>query len=318
MLIHCGKRNNRGARTVTGQIEYIRVFVAVIDNRGFAKAARQLGLSRTAVTRHVAELERMMGVQLLLRTTRSVTPTLAGQLYYERCVPILRDLDRADDLVRQQQHGLTGRLRVTAPLSFGQRFLPDVIAQFRLLHPAMNLDHALTDRLVDILTEDFDMALRISEPPQDKSTIWRKICFVERVLVASPGYLDRAGTPLQPADLTHHSCLGYSHFAGGDTLRLQRADGRSETMTVALPFECDNGEVLAALAARGEGIVLLPTFIVSDYLERGELVRLMEDWSAPQVWLTAYYPPYERLPAKVATFTEFVENAIRPEPSMVP
>jgi DNA-binding transcriptional LysR family regulator len=289
---------------MTGQIERIRVFLEVADQQSFAAAARALGLSPSIATRYVSDLEAELGVQLLVRTTRRVSLTVAGRHYIERIRPIVDEIDRANEFVRQQQDAVKGLLRVSAPLSLGLRFLPDAIAQFCKLYPDVELKLNLTDRFVDMLGDEFDMALRISGPPADKSTIWRKICVVPRLLVASPAYLLRAGVPKGPGDLTRHRCLGYSNFAGGDhwTLR-DSVTGEEQSTQVKMPFECDNGEVVAALAASGEGIALLPRFIVSKYLEAEILAPVLAQWRPPEIWLTAFYPPYEALPAKVNAFT---------------
>lgn len=303
---------------MTGQIERIRVFIEVAERNGFAAAARHLGISRSIATRYVADLEADLGVQLFVRTTRTVTPTLAGQIYLERARAISLDLERADDLVREQQLSLSGVLRVSAPLSFGQRFLPHAVTQFRIVNAGMDLKLHLSDRMVDIVSEDYDMALRISGPPADKSTIWRKICGVPRVLVASPGYLAESGRPNAPADLSNHVCLGYSHFAGGRNWSLtHRHGGEPVDITVHQPIECNNGDVIADLATQGAGIALLPLFVVSDRLETGVLVRLLEDWQAPDIWLTAYYPPYSALPAKVRVFTRFIEDLVAENPGVL-
>lgn len=303
---------------MTGQIERIRVFVEVADRKGFAAAARHLGISRSIATRYVADLEADLGVQLFVRTTRTVTPTLAGQIYLERARAITLELERANHLVREQQLSLSGMLRVSAPLSFGQRFLPQAVAQFRILNSGMDLKLDLTDRLVDIVSEDYDMALRISGPPTDKSTIWRKICRVPRALVASPRYLAERGTPLAPSDLSEHSCLGYSHYAGGRNWTLtHRQSGSSEIIAVRQPIECNNGDVIADLAEQGAGIGLLPLFVISERLKSGGLVPLLDDWYTPDIWLTAYFPPYSTLPAKVRVFTQFIENLVTENPDVL-
>jgi len=303
---------------MTGQIERIRVFIEVAERKGFAAAARHLGLSRSIATRYVADLETDLGVQLLVRTTRTVTPTLAGQIYLERARAISLDLDRANDLVREQQLSLSGMLRISAPLSFGQRFLPQAIAQFRILHADIDLKLDLTDRMVDIVSEDYDMALRISGPPTDKSTIWRKICQVPRVLVASPYYLSERGRPAVPADLSEHDCLGYSHFAGGRIWTFtQPRSGAEDAVAVRQPIECNDGDVIADLARQGAGIGLLPLFIVADHIEAGSLVPVLADWQTPDIWLTAYFPPYSTLPAKVRVFTEFIEALVAENPDVL-
>jgi DNA-binding transcriptional LysR family regulator len=305
-------------RWMTGQIERIRVFLEVAHRQSFAAAARTLDLSPSIATRYVSELEAELGVQLLVRTTRRVSLTVAGRLYLERIRPVVDEIDRTNEFVREQQDAVKGLLRVSAPLSLGLRFLPGAVARFCKLYPDVELKLNLTDRFVDMLGDEFDMALRISGPPSDKSTIWRKICVVPRLLVASPAYLLRAGVPKAPEDLTHHKCLGYSNFAGGDQWMLRDSvTGEEQSTQVKMPFECDNGEVVAELAASGEGVALLPRFIVSKYLEAETLAPVLAQWRPPEIWLTAFYPPYEALPAKVNAFTRLIEQVIAADRSMV-
>jgi DNA-binding transcriptional LysR family regulator len=231
---------------------------------------------------------------------------------------IVAEIDRANEFARQSQDVLKGLLRVSAPLSLGLRFLPSAIAQFRLLYPHVDLKLNLTDQFVDILGADFDMALRISGPPTDKSTIWRKICVVPRLLVASPAYLTRMGTPKTPDDLAEHPCLGYSHFAGGADWRLRRkTTGEERTIHVRLPIECDNGDALGEICALGEGVALLPRFLVAGRIESAALTQILAAWEPPEIWLTALYPPYESLPAKVLTFTRFIEQIVASDRSMI-
>ena len=209
----------------------------------------------------------------------------------------MTEIESAKEWMREQQGAVAGALRVSAPLSLGIRFLPGAIARFRAQFPEVDLKLNLTDRFVDMLGEEFDMALRISGPPADKSTIWRKICVVPRLLVAAPAYLQRAGAPKAPEDLARHSCLGYSHFVGGDLWTLREAvTGETRSAQVRLPFECDNGDVVADLAKLGEGIALLPRFIVARHLETGALTPVLAGWRPPEIWLTAFYPPYEIAP----------------------
>jgi len=303
---------------MAGQIERIRIFLEVADRQSFAAAARALGVSPSVATRHVSELEGELGAQLLVRTTRRVSLTVAGRLYRDRVRGVVTEIDSANEFVRQQQNTVAGVLRVSAPLSLGIRFLPGVAATFRARYPDVRLKLNLTDRFVDMLGDEFDMALRISGPPADKSTIWRKICVVPRLIVASPAYLLRAGTPKAPADLARHKCLGYSNFVGGDQWTLSDAvTGATQSAQVSLPFECDNGDVVGDLAALGEGVALLPRFIVARHLETGALSPVLASWRPAEIWLTAFYPPYETLPAKVAAFTQVVERAIALDRSMV-
>ena len=295
------------------------MFITVAERQSFAAAAQQLNMSRSAITRAIGDLESELGVQLLVRTTRSVSLTLAGSLYLERTRAITLDLERADALVREQQSLLKGALRLNAPLSLGLRFLPDVLSQFRILHPDITMTVDLADRFIDILSEDYDMALRISGPPDDKSTIWRKICVVPRDLVASTAYLSRFGTPAQPQELRMHQCLGYSNFAGRNELVLKHVTtGETEIVQADHRFLCNNGDLLLEMALRHEGIALLPRFITGPSLASGALQTVLDDWQSPQIWLTAFYPPYAFLPAKVQRLTSFIEAAISQRADLFP
>ncbi|WP_404863544.1 LysR substrate-binding domain-containing protein [Georhizobium sp. MAB10] len=300
-----------------GHLERSRIFLEVAERSSFADASRALNLSRSVVTRQVAELEEELGVQLFVRTTRKVALTAPGAIYADRMRTAIRQIDQATDAVRDEQHTLRGTLKVSAPLSFGMRFLPDAIARFRILYPDLTLAMDLTDRFVDILRDDYDMALRISGPPTDRSTIWRKICEVPRVLAASPDYVARRGSPAKPQELARHNCLAYSNSNDPQIWRLRNGDERAD-VSIASKLACNNGELLADLAIAGEGIVLLPRFIMEEALIDGRLVQVLPDWPPEMIWLTAFYPPYERLPAKVDAFTRFIEDAVAADQEELP
>lgn len=293
-----------------GEIESIRVFLAVAGQQSFAGAARQLGMTPTSVTRTIAALEDRLGVQLLVRTTRQVSLTSAGAFYAARVAPLSQGLAEAADATREAEGITSGQIRISAPMSLGLKVLPAVLSQFTMLHPQTRVALGLSDSFVDIVEEDYDLAIRISGPPGDKSTIWRKICKVPRVLIAAPEYLTAMGTPQTPDDLSEQACLSYRadareevwELSNGASRRSHRADGS---------FRANNGDVLARLALNGEGITLLPRFIVEDDLAAGRLVEVLPDWSVPELWLTLYYPPYDRLPLRVATFSDFFETHVR-------
>ena len=197
---------------MTGQLERMRVFLSVAQQRSFAAAARRLQLSTSLVTRYVAELERELSAQLLVRTTRRVSLTRSGEAYAASASAILADVEAANLRAKQQQGALTGELRVGAPLSLGVRLLPPALARFRALHPGLRISLSLSDRFVDVVAEGFDMTLRVSGPPSDKSTIWRKICVAPRLLVAAPAYLRERRPPRTPRELADHVCIGYANL----------------------------------------------------------------------------------------------------------
>jgi DNA-binding transcriptional LysR family regulator len=303
---------------MTGRIERIRVFIEAAQRRSFSSAARTLGMTRSQVTRYISELEADIGARLLTRTTRQVSLTAAGRLYLDRAGPIVAQLAEAEEQVRQQQQTLKGDLRVSVPLSFGLRFLPDLISQFRILYPDVRLKLNLTDRLVDVASENYDMALRISGPPTDKTSIWRKIRPASRVLIASPSYLARKPALDSPRDFHEHDRLVYAHGveAGGWELRHARS-GALQVVESPSCFACNSGDLIGELAVRGEGVALLPRFIVAGYLNAGALVEVLPDWKAPDIFLSAFYPPYDHLPAKVQTFTNFLEDMVSANGSLL-
>jgi DNA-binding transcriptional LysR family regulator len=293
-----------------GELESIRTFLAVAEQRSFSGAARQLSMTPAAVTRTIAALEDRLGVQLLLRTTRQVSLTSAGAVYAARVAPLARGLaDAASDT--QEQHGLTsGLIRVSAPMSLGLKVLPAVLSQFAAIHPQTRVALTLSDGFVDIVEEDYDLAIRISGPPSDKFTVWRKICKVPRVLVASPAYLLRHGTPASPDDLPDFPCLSYGSEAREETWELSKGSNQRRH-TAKGGFSANNGDLLAKLAVQSEGITLLPRFIVEEALDAGQLVQILPEWAAPDIWLTLYYPPYDHLPLRVATFSDFFEIHVK-------
>jgi DNA-binding transcriptional LysR family regulator len=293
-----------------GELESIRVFLAVTEQRGFAGAARALGMTPASVTRSVAALEEKLGVQLFKRTTRQVSLTSAGAVYAARVAQPVAALADAAEATRESQGMTSGLIRVSAPMSLGLKVLPSVLSQFAAIHPQTKVALTLSDSFIDIVEDDYDLAIRISGPPSDKSTIWRKISRIPRLLVAAPGYLTARGTPEAPDDLGAHACLSYSDGPAPEEWKLSRGQ-RHRTHAATGAFCANNGDILARLAVNGEGIALLPRFIVADDLRAGRLVPVLPEWEVPEIWLTLYYPPYDRLPLRVATFSDFFEHHVR-------
>lgn len=292
-----------------GEFEDLRLFLAVAREGSFVGAARSLGMTPPSVTRGIAALEDRLGVQLFVRTTRRVSLTSAGAAYAARIGPVVQDLQAATEELREQHGETAGMIRLTAPLAFGGRLLPDIIAQFRVLYPAVSFSVALSDRFVDSVDDSFDLAIRISRPSREVLSIWRKICKVERVLAASPAYLAAAGLPTHPQDLARHSCLAHDSEAVAETWELTfgKETHRARAGSV---MAGNNAALLAGLARNGQGIVLLPRFMLRDDLESGRLVQILHDWTPPDLWLTLYYPPYDRLPARLTQFSDFVASNV--------
>jgi DNA-binding transcriptional LysR family regulator len=282
----------------------LRAFTRVVQHGSFAAAARELRLSRSAVSKYVIELEQSLGAELLVRTTRSARATANGQAYYERCLAILADLEEADRAVAQLQSEPRGILRVNAPMSFGTLRLSRAVADFMGLYPKLQIQLVLNDELVDPVEEGFDVTLRIADPPSS-TLVARSIMPAPRVICAAPAYLAQRGEPRQPHDLRDHDCLSYGYLASGHHWKLTGPDGEH---AIQVPFTLcsNNGEVLRDAVVQGRGIALLPTFIVGADLDAGRLRRVLVDYAAPEISVYAIYPPTRHLSVKVRVFVDFL------------
>ncbi|SMO64520.1 LysR family transcriptional regulator [Paracoccus laeviglucosivorans] len=293
-----------------GEIEDLRVFLAVAHEASFVGASRSLGLPPPSVTRAVAGLEDRLGVQLFIRTTRKVSLTPAGAAFAARIEPLVTDLHRATDELRERQGDTAGLIRLNAPLLFGADPLPEIIAQFRILYPHVQFSVILSDAFVESVDDTFDMAIRISRASREVLSIWRKICRVDRVLAAAPSYLAAQGTPATPHDLEAHTCIAHDPLARSEVWELARGD-QVERVRAGAALAANNAALMRGLARAGQGIVLLPRFMIQEDLASGRLVRILPDWEPPELWLTLYYPPLDRIPARLQLFSDFVERHVK-------
>ena len=278
----------------------LEAFVEVVESGGFAAAARVLGQTRSRVNREVLELEDSLGSQLLSRTTRKVAPTALGLSFYERAKDILAAAKEARSVVDVQAHTAKGRLRISAPLSFGMQALPPIVEAFTAAHPDVEFDLQLDDRIVDIASEGFDLALRIGPVDEDSDDVDFRLTQMPVSVVASPAFLT-AHPVRTPLDLTTLPWLAYgSHWRAP----VMPFEGQQIKLTPAL-FS-NNGELLAEFAAQGKGVACLPDFILNPFLENGRLVPLLSDWELPRLQLAAIYPRTRYLSLKVRLFTDFL------------
>ncbi|WP_346290917.1 LysR family transcriptional regulator [Sphaerothrix gracilis] len=295
------------------KFESLRAFVQVVEAGGFAAAAREIGLSRSAVNKLVMNLEDNLKAQLLHRTTRKVTPTATGLAFYDRCIAILADLKEAELAVSQMQQEPKGRLRINAPMSFGTLHLAPALTDFLQQYPDLHIELTLSDRFIDPVEEGFDVTLRIAQPPESASLIVHKLVVARRAVCAAPSYLTQHGIPQTPADLKNHSCLHYGHFATSNQWTLTR-DAETHTVTVKGVLCSNNGEVLRAAALRGLGIALLPTFIVGGDLQQGRLHQILTDYSPREIAAYVLYPVNRHLSTKVQLLTEFLKARLGDRP----
>jgi DNA-binding transcriptional LysR family regulator len=282
----------------------IRAFTQVVALGSFSSAAREMRLSRSAVSKYIADLERDLGVQLIGRTTRSTSPTENGRSYYERCVAILSDLDEADREAAQLQTLPRGILKVNAPMSFGTMHLGKVIADFMGLYPDLQVQLILSDQQIDTVQEGFDVTIRIADLASS-NLVARKLVPARRVFCASPGYLARRGTPKTPEELRQHDCLSYGYLTTGLQWKLTGAAG-DHWIQVPWKLCTNNAEVLRDAAVKGRGIALLPSFIAVADLRSGPLRTVLDAFKAPEIHVFALYPPTRHLPLKVRVFIDFL------------
>ena len=292
-------------------LEDLRSFIEVVESGGFNRAAKRLGLSKSIVSRRIARLESELGARLLSRTTRGISPTEAGLEFKARGERILADLEEARDAVAQKGGGVVGRLRLSAPLTFGVRHVAPVLTDLACRYPKLELDVSYSDRIADLIGDRLDAAVRIGTL-RDSSLIARRIAPVRGSLVASPDYIARHGQPERPDDLTRHECLIYTgqadpvwQFASGKRVVSVRPSGR---------LRSDNGEALLQWAVAGLGIAHLPSFLVADAVESGSLVPLLQSHAAPEFGIFVVRPPGLHVPAKVRVLIDALVARFGGEP----
>ncbi len=285
----------------------LRAFLMVGEAGGFSAAARRLGLSTSMVSRLVSGLEAELGVRLMQRTTRTLTLTEAGRDYADRCRRILADLDEADLQVSRLQSEPVGRLKISAPMSFGIAHLAPALPDFYGRYRRIDMDLSMTDRFVDLVEEGFDVAVRIG-PMTDTSLVARRLCPIRMAVCGSPAYLAQRGVPRSPADLAAHDCLAGRATAAGWTF----ADG--SVVPPGNRFLVNNGDVLRAMALAGCGLVYLPTFFVGQDIRDGTLQPVLQDFVASPSVLHAVYPHTRHLSPKVRAFVDFLAERFGPEP----
>lgn len=282
-------------------LDDLRAFVSVLDHGSFSRAARELGVANSIISRRISRLEADLGVPLLHRTTRGVSATGAGLEYRRRAGKVLADLAEARDVVTRTRDGVVGRLRVSLPLSFGIRYVTPVLCRLAQEHAGLELDISYSDRLSDLVAERFDVAVRLGNL-KDSTLVSRRLGPISLSLVASPSYCSTHALPVTPDDLSVHECVLYSgprerspwSFSYGDRRWSVQPSGR---------VQADNGEALLQMALGGVGMVLLPDFLAAQPLRSGLLVAILPDFQLPEEGVFVVRPPasYVSTPLKVVT-----------------
>jgi DNA-binding transcriptional LysR family regulator len=293
-------------------LEQLAIFAAVIERGSFSGAAQALGISKSAVSKSVAALERRFGARLLNRTTRRLSLTEAGAALDQRAQRILAEAEAAEQDLGRLSAAPRGRLKVSAPMSFGNLYLAAALPEFLRRHSELSLDLNFSDRQVDLVEEGFDVAIRIGTLA-DSSLVARKLANVRRVVAASPGYWRRHGTPRHPRDLKDHNCLLYAYLSSGDTWRFRGPSG-PVAVRVSGNYRANNGEALTRAAAAGLGVVVMPVFILAKDLAAGRVATALDSFVAAEPALYAVTPPGRAQAPKVRAFIDFMVEWIGPTP----
>ncbi|MES2364092.1 MAG: LysR family transcriptional regulator [Pseudomonadota bacterium] len=289
------------------QLRQIQAFVAVVQSGSFVKAADKLGTSKAVVSRLVLELEAQLDTRLLNRTTRRQSLTEAGTDYFERCRKVLDDLAEANLAASAGTARPVGRLRINAPVSFGNLCLAPLWGVFLQRHPDVTLDVTLSDRVVDLVDEGYDLAIRIARLP-DSSLVSRQLASTRVVLCASPAYLERQPALSRIEDLAAHPVIAYSYWSGGDAWAFEGPDGPVEVVTQAR-LRSNSGDTCLAAALTGQGLILQPDFIVGPDLKAGRLLEVLPQYRAPTLAIHAVYPSRQHLSVKVRRMVEYLAEA---------
>lgn len=291
------------------KFQEMQAFVSVVNEGSFVKAADTLHLSKTAVSRLVSDLESRLGTRLLQRTTRRLSLTQEGEVFLERCKALLDDLEEAEAALNAHTGEVTGQLRVNVPVTFGLMHLAPLWPRFMELHPKVTLEVSLADRLVDLVEEGYDSAVRIARL-QSSSLVGRQIATTRMVLCASPEYLRRHGTPAHPSEIVDHPVMAYTLLAMGDQWEFDGPDG-SASVKVRPRMRSNSGDTCCAAALGHLGIVLQPSFLVGEHLLSGRLIEVLPQYRSVELGVYALYPSRKHLTPKVRALTDFLVDAFR-------
>ena len=290
------------------QLNALAIFVEVVESQGFAPAARKLKVSTSAVSKRISQLEEYLGAKLLHRTTRKISLTEAGERYFSVAVEALTAAQAAEDAVYELQREPKGTLKIATSTSFGRLHVAPLMSEFMRLYPGITVQMMMEGRVIDLIAEGYDLAIRGGNLP-DSSLVGRRLAPIHNVLTASPDYLEKHGTPRTPDELYDHDCLHYMYYSRGIEWVLER-EGNTACIQPAGRLLVNNSEALVETMLRDSGVGRLPTFVASRYLKSGELVRVLPEYRMPEQVMYAVYPERQYLPAKVRVFIEFLVEKI--------
>lgn len=297
------------------RLETMRLFTRIVALGSFSRAAEQLGLARASATQSIKQLEARLGVRLLLRTTRQVTPTVDGEAYYHRCLTILNEVDDLEAEFAHAGRHPQGRIRIDLSGSLCRLVLLPALPRFCAAYPQIHLDITVSDRHIDLVREGVDCVLRFGGLG-DVPHVARRLGQMPQVTCASPGYLQRHGTPQTLSDLANHRAVDYIAAASGKPVPLEFVvDGTIERRNLPATVSINSGEAYVAACEAGFGIVQVPHYHVARQLAEGSLCEVLPNWRPPALPLNVLYPPSRQLSARVRVFIDWLEELFAAEPS---
>ena len=285
--------------------EGLAIFGKVVELRSFAAAASELALSKATVSKAVTRLERRLGARLFNRTSRRLALTDAGQRLAERATRLLADGEAVENEALSQSMAPRGLVRLAVPMTFGMKTVAPILPEFLRQYPDVAIDLHLSDAMVDLIGEGFDLGLRIASLP-DSSLVARRLCAMPRHTVAAPAYLKRHGRPTHPMHLAQHKCLGYAYLSTAGVWHFTNARGEQASVRPAGPLRVNNGEALMPALLAGQRIADLPDFIVGDAIASGELEVILKDWKQTEGAVHLVMPPGGPRPARVEVLADFL------------
>jgi len=294
------------------KLSCMHAYVVVVEAKGFSSAARKTGLSKALLSKYVAQLENQLDVRLLMRTTRKVTPTTVGQAYYERCLPLLNELQELENAVQDTHHKPVGEIRISAPSSFAEIHLMAVVSAFCKQYPEVKINLIMTDRRVDIVEEGIDLALRIADMP-DSSLVARRLAPIHVLACATPTYLQLHGEPDHPQALQQHRCIIDNNFSDS---RRWGFDDKGSFISIEVPdtLQVNSARAVRELVLADNGIALCPAFTVHDDIRTGKLKVVLPSYGIKTFGLYAVYAHRRHLSSKVRLFIDALVEHFGPEP----
>ena len=290
----------------SGLLDGMVIFVELIQAGSFTKAAENMGHSTSFISKKITKLESRLGVRLLNRTTRSISLTHEGELYFKQCMSIVNDAEQAEASISQQQQKPQGTLKISCSTSFGLSHLRFILTQFMQTYPEVNIELDISENMVDVVADGFDVVIRATHVLEDSSLVSRKLLSSYAVTVASPAYLKKHGTPQHPNELVDHQFIAYSNIKNPNRLHYTSLQGEAIIVPVKNRMLTNSSMMEVELAIAGVGITSLPKFIVEEQLKSGLLVSILDDYQHIDINIYLVYASRQHMASKVRVFIDFM------------